>query len=196
MSAVGRIASGIGQAFWNGLRSVVSDIGNLGKTMYNAIVDTINNGLIDPIKNWHFTIGAFGIHHTFQPFGGIPEIPRLALGGLVQGPGTFMMGDNPSGQELALPLDSPKTRELLGHAVSAALGSHAGLNGGTLTLPTDALRDLAAHGPTVAELSAEDRELLHKLAHRPVSVQVDKKQVAWAANDGNLELARRSGGTQ
>ena len=53
-----------------------------------------------------------------------------------------------------------------------------------------------AHGPTVAELSAEDRELLHKLAHRPVSVQVDKKQVAWAANDGNLELARRSGGTQ
>lgn len=193
---IGNIASSLGSSFWNGLKSVVSDIGNLGKSMYNAIVDTINNGLLRPIKNWHFTIGAFGISHTFQPFGGIPTIPRLARGGMTTGPMQAMVGDNQGGNELVMPMEDPRTVGLLRRALSGAVDGMrgrlgAGGPGGGSGGGGEQLR--GSTQPLMAMLSDEDRALLRAVATRPVSVQVSNREVARASNDGNRELARRSG---
>jgi phage-related protein len=96
------VGKNIAGGLWNGLKSIFSSMGSFGKSLYNAVVGSIN-WLIDKIKNWHFTIGAFGIHHTFQPFGGIPDIPMMAKGGVVTRPTLAMIGE--AGAEAVVPLN-------------------------------------------------------------------------------------------
>lgn len=168
-TAIGRFFTNIGASMWNGIKSGLSNIADLGKNLYNAVASTINNGLINPIKNWHFTIGAFGVHHTFEPFGGIPDIPLMAHGGKL-GPGWSIVGD--AGMEAIF--NDPKT----GRADVYSSASSQHMLGNTAQ-------------PGAGGFSAEDRAAIMALANRPVVLRTTTQTIAKASNDGNLELARR-----
>src|SRR5690606_38166221 len=83
---------------WNGIKTFFEGIGNALESTFdgaiNAIIDAMNwmikqvNKIKIDIPEWVPGIGgeSFGIK--------IPEIPRLAEGGLVQGPTLAMVGDN------------------------------------------------------------------------------------------------------
>lgn len=93
---------------------VVDGIGNIFKTIINALISGINkvialpfdtvNGLLNTIRN----IGFLGI----EPFKGlwknnplpVPQIPRLAKGGIVMQPTQAIIGE--AGKEAVLPLEN------------------------------------------------------------------------------------------
>jgi phage-related protein len=156
VSSIGRIGARMGAGLWNGIKGIIGDVGGFGKSLYNAVAQSIN-WLIDKIKNWHFTIGAFGVHHTFKPFGGIPEIPLMAKGGIVNSPTLAMVGE--AGPEAVIPLSKMKdhfggggggrdinvyvhalsTAQEIGQIVKQAL--ELDLNGGgTITVRAGAIR--------------------------------------------------------
>jgi hypothetical protein len=91
----------LGGMLWKGLSSLIKDASGIGKSLYNAVAETINRDLIAKIKDWKFTIGDFGIEHTFVPFGGIPDIPLLAKGGPVEAAKPYIVGER--GPELFIP---------------------------------------------------------------------------------------------
>jgi TP901 family phage tail tape measure protein len=158
-----RMASGM----WGGIRTIISDVGHIGEDIYNAIANTINSGLINPIKNWKFTIGAFGVHHTFQPFGGIPDLPTFAKGGFLQ-EGWNIVGEN--GME-AIFNSGTKQQVMSNPSTTHMLGAKA--------------------QPQPAGLSDQDRQLLWAAVNRPVVLKTSNSTIAKSSNDGNLELARR-----
>jgi hypothetical protein len=130
----GRMASAgrsLLSAWWDGIKSAASGaahfVGNIISSMANAIKNAINDILHLPWRLPDIKIGAFG-HYVHV--GGQTLFPRLREGGMTTGPGIFMMGDNPSGREVALPLDSPHTTRALGKALGAAGAS----GGGNLTV--------------------------------------------------------------
>jgi hypothetical protein len=106
--------SGIGSFFgtiWNGLQDIV-------RGAWNGIVGWIESGvntaigLINGILGGINGVGgAIGIHLNLIPN---VNIPRLATGGITNGPQLAMVGDNPGGREAILPLNSPAARSLLG----------------------------------------------------------------------------------
>lgn len=120
---------GIGVAivgWWNGLWSGISSffasiwtgLGDIVKGAWNGIIGWIEsgvnaaidliNGIISGINN---VGGSVGISLNLIPN---LSIPRLATGGITMGPQLAMVGDNPGGRELILPLDSPAARNMLG----------------------------------------------------------------------------------
>lgn len=102
-----RVGKTIAENMWTGIKGIISFVGDLGKNIYNAVAMSINDGLIRPIKNWKFTIGAFGIHHTFQPFGSMPELPILnADGGIYDKATNAIIGE--AGREVVIPLTRPQ----------------------------------------------------------------------------------------
>lgn len=106
--------SGIGSFFagiWGGLQDIVRGawngiIGWIESGVNNAIA--LINGIIRGVNN---VGGAIGIHLNLIPN---VNIPRLATGGITTGPMLAMIGDNPSGREAVVPLDSPQARGLFG----------------------------------------------------------------------------------
>lgn len=76
---------------------------------------------------------------------GQASIPALATGGMTGGPMTAMIGDNPSGQEVVLPLDSPQTTNALAKAMP-----QGGAGSGTLVIP------LILNGREIAQAVIED----------------------------------------
>lgn len=104
---------------WNGIETftqgIADAIAGLFKGAVNVIIDTFNwlikqlNKIKIDIPDWVPGVGGqtFGIN--------IPTIPRLAKGGLVQGPTLAMVGDNPHANvdpEVVAPLS--KLQEMLG----------------------------------------------------------------------------------
>lgn len=88
---------------WNGVKtifsSIASGLGNIFKTPINFIISVINGFIrgLNRIKipSWVPAVGGKGIS--------IPEIPKLARGGLVSGSTIAMIGE--AGREAVLPLD-------------------------------------------------------------------------------------------
>lgn len=158
VKSIGNIGAKMGSALWHGITHIVGDVGGFGKSLYNAVASSIN-WLIDKIKNWHFTIGAFGLHHTFQPFGGIPEIPLMAKGGIVSRPTLAVIGE--AGPEAVVPLNrmhsfgvgggarstviqvivqgALSTKREIAQAVKSALEQDLN-GGGTMTVRSGAIR--------------------------------------------------------
>lgn len=107
---------------WDGIKSLGSKaidfaaqvIGDIGSGIKNALNDILHL----PWKLPRIKIGAFG-HYVHV--GGQTLFPRLAEGGMTLGEGIFTLGDNPSGREVALPLDSPQTIAALSDALDQAL---------------------------------------------------------------------------
>jgi phage-related protein len=120
-------------SFWNGIKSAASGaahfVGGVVSDMAQGLKNAFNDILNLPWKLPRFKIGAMG-HYVHV--GGQTLFPRMAEGGMTTGPGMFVMGDNPSGHEVALPLDSPRTTKALGKALGAAGAS--GMSGGGLTV--------------------------------------------------------------
>jgi hypothetical protein len=147
----------LARGLWGGLRTIFTDAANIGRDLYNAVAGFINHDLIDPIKNWHFTIGAFGLHHTFQPFGGIPDIPYLATGGMTTGRTLAVIGDNASGNELVMPMDSPRTVDTLAKAMRKAQGNGGGGQGGGKIADTVNIYEAGDPQRTVREVARFQR---------------------------------------
>lgn len=101
------------QAIWQDIENFVgtiwSDIGNTVKTGVNDVISIIN-GMINAIDSIHINIPAITIPGTkigtpAVDLGfNIPDIPKLATGGVVIGPTLAMIGE--SGPEAVLPLSS------------------------------------------------------------------------------------------
>lgn len=106
--------SGIGSffaSFWAGVQDLVRGAWN---GIIGWIEGGVNNavGLINALlRGVNAVGGGFGIHLNLIPN---VSIPRLATGGITNGPQLAMVGDNPGGREAILPLNSPAARELLG----------------------------------------------------------------------------------
>ncbi|WP_082347330.1 phage tail protein [Bacillus sp. FJAT-18017] len=112
-------------SFTNGLADGV-------KTLLNKLIDGINK----PIKSLkNFSVPGFG-----QPFSNLPEIPKLAKGGITNGPTLALIGDNPGGKEVVSPLD--KLQDIIAGAVGNAViqanqGSRSSGTGGDIILQLD-----------------------------------------------------------
>ncbi|WEK53318.1 MAG: hypothetical protein P0Y55_12045 [Candidatus Cohnella colombiensis] len=112
---------------WNGISkffgTIFEGVKNVFKGVINFIIDNLNylirkmNKISVDIPDW-LGGGTFGIN--------ISEIPRLAKGGITDGPMLAMVGDNPGGREVVSPLD-----DLVGivqTAVSSAMQAMGGSN--------------------------------------------------------------------
>lgn len=154
-----------------GIQNAAKGAASFAADIANDIKNGINVSLHLPIKVPSFDTHIPGV----GSIGGFTLLPRLAQGGMTQGAGTFVMGDNPSGQEVALPLDSPATTTALSIALSKAMD-----NGPATQFASGAS-------------TSTDPELISAImaiASRPIIVQVGSKTIAKAANTGNKALAR------
>lgn len=79
LNAGATLLSKLGQ----GLSGAVSGVGDVAKSIVNAVIDGINNVVIDPLKG--IKVGAFGV--DVKPFSSLPDIPHLAKGGPIGGIG-------------------------------------------------------------------------------------------------------------
>lgn len=102
-------ASGI----WGGLTSGVRGALNVLIDAWNRLDFSINVSVPD----WVPGIGGKGFHVNDV----IPDIPRLATGGVTTGPTLAMIGDNKSGREAVIPLDDPNAGIIDYDRLAAAL---------------------------------------------------------------------------
>lgn len=94
------IKDGIASTFRTIVNGLISGINRIIRIPFNAI-----NNMLNKIRN----IGIFNLK-PFQNLWGynpltVPQIPRLAKGGITDGPMLAMVGDNPGGREVVSPLD-------------------------------------------------------------------------------------------
>lgn len=110
---------------WQGVQDIFKGIFDalvgIIKVPLNLIIDAINfvirglNKLSIKIPDW---VPGFG----GQTWGiSIPAIPKLAKGGITNGPTLAMVGDNPGGKEVISPLD--KLQDMIASAVGTAVMS-------------------------------------------------------------------------
>ncbi|WP_148362726.1 hypothetical protein [Bacillus sp. B-jedd] len=100
----------ISSAF-NTIRTSFTDgLTNGVKTLLNKLIDGVNA----PIKN----LKNFSVMGK-KPFSGLPTIPKLAKGGITNGPTLALVGDNPGGKEVVSPLN--KLQDLIAGAVGNAV---------------------------------------------------------------------------
>jgi phage-related protein len=105
----------------NGFPSIFDGLYHAVKTPLNWIIDAVNtlisglNKINIKAPDWVPGLGgkSFGID--------IPKIPKLAKGGITNGPTLAMIGDNPGGQEVVSPLD--KLSDIISSAVGTAVMS-------------------------------------------------------------------------
>ncbi|WP_219350322.1 hypothetical protein, partial [Campylobacter sp. 1] len=107
---------------WNGVKDifggVFSSLYSLVKTPMNWIIDMINT-VIGGLNNISIKIPKWSPIGAGETFGiNIAKIPRLAKGGITNGPTMAMIGDNPGGQEVVSPLSDLK--DMIGSAVGTA----------------------------------------------------------------------------
>ena len=149
INGVGAVIKGIGGFFHDAYTSVKTWIGSLvgfvaglpGKIsravsgMWDGIKDSFKAVINWVIRGWNTLnfkmptinthipgvgkIGGFNI--------GLPQIPELARGGLTDGVTAAILGDNRSGRELVMPMDSPATVSLLAAAMAKAGGGNGGV---------------------------------------------------------------------
>lgn len=80
LSAGKTLISNLGTGLLQGFTDVASGAAGIASAIFHDLVDFVNDHLISPLKNFKFTIGAFGVSHTFQPFGSIPTISAASGG--------------------------------------------------------------------------------------------------------------------
>jgi phage-related protein len=125
---------------WGGIQDVVLRVVGTIKAIAQGMWDGITSGLKAVVNGGihiiNFAIS--GINHLIDiandiPFVDIPhisEIPYLARGGMTTGPMAAIIGDNPNGQEVVLPTDSPRTVAALSAALEKAGARNGGPGGG------------------------------------------------------------------
>lgn len=117
----------------NGFSSAASGAVDLAKTIFNDLIRFVNSDLIDPLKNFKFTISVAGFGHTFQPFGSIPDIPGLVAGGPVPGSGSSAIDSVPilaaPGEYMVNARGYAANRNLV-HAINSGATVNPGAGGG------------------------------------------------------------------
>lgn len=108
-SAFQGIESGISGIFKNTVNSLIDGINNVIYTPFQSINDALHT-----VRDWGIWLPWAGDWYPFQylPEIGIPQIPRLAKGGLVNQPTLAMVGDNPNARndpEVISPLSKLKS---------------------------------------------------------------------------------------
>lgn len=97
--------------------------------MWDGIKDAFKSAINWVIGAWdslHFTIHIPSVNFGLFHLGGgdisfgVPQIPQIATGGMTTGLMAAVIGDNPSGQEVVLPMDSPNTISTLALALKQA----------------------------------------------------------------------------
>lgn len=119
----------IGESILRGLGKGLSAAGNfLGdiRTSLRDIFVDAYNWIINSLEgafNWGLDL----VDRAAGPLINIPEISldylKLAKGGIVTGPTLAMIGDNPSGREAVIPLDSSGNSEQFGTSITFGPGS-------------------------------------------------------------------------
>lgn len=103
-SAAYDVGKGIVDGVKNGISGLIETAGDFAGAIVNALKGIINTQVIDRINS------ALEVKISLGPLGDIsinpPDIPRLARGGITSGPMLALIGDNPSGKEAVIPLDS------------------------------------------------------------------------------------------
>lgn len=107
---IGSSASSIGGAILDGLGKGLSATGGfvtaVGGEIVKAVKAMVNTGVIDPINRaLEFHVGGSILGKDWGVTINPPDIPYLAMGGIVNGPTMAMLGDNASGREMVVPLE-------------------------------------------------------------------------------------------
>jgi len=121
---------GIILGFAGDAANAAAELGNsIAKGLGNAVIDGVNF-VIRQINTFLRKVSSIKIHIPevdiplvgkvgggtvgMPDLGSIEEIGGLAKGGITTGPMLALLGDNPSGREAVIPLDSPQARGALG----------------------------------------------------------------------------------
>ncbi|HET8581773.1 MAG TPA: hypothetical protein VFL65_00865 [Jatrophihabitans sp.] len=134
--------------FWNGLKNVASGIADVAGSIWAGIKKFLNEKFIDKIR--HIGFSKWGV--SFHPFSGLPH---FAHGGMTTGPMAAIMGDNPGGREVALPLNSGRTIA----ALSEALAQAGAAGGGGVTIERGAVAVYDTSGNPVSTASKTVRRI-------------------------------------
>lgn len=97
------LLAGAGRGMWDWITGGLKLAGNAALDAFQKMLNTVIHGLNDALNAVDVAAG------TWVNFPKVPDIhiPRLARGGTVTGgPMLAMIGDNPSGREAVVPLDS------------------------------------------------------------------------------------------
>lgn len=100
------------EGIWDALVGVLKGAVNIIIDAVNFLIRGLNTIKVD-IPSWVPGIGGKNLGIS------IPQIPKLAEGGITNGPMLAMIGDNPGGHEVVSPLDD--LREMLIDAVTSAM---------------------------------------------------------------------------
>lgn len=132
-------------------------VDDVGKRIFNALADFINKHIIDPIRE--VEVSVFGMGAT-TPFEGLPRIPRLAEGAIVDQATLAIIGE--AGREAVVPLDNAAARaRVMGQAGLGGAGLVVNLGGVTVVAPPGADQQWArAVGRTAGEAAAKRLALL------------------------------------
>lgn len=109
------------EGVWDGITAVVKGAINLMIDAVNLLIRGLNKISFD-IPDWVPNIGGNSIGIR------IPTIPKLAKGGITNGPTLAMIGDNPGGREVVSPLEDLK--DMIASAVGTAVMSAMQFNSG------------------------------------------------------------------
>jgi len=91
---------GIFDSLWNKISGIASNIKGAFSGVYDAVKGAFKsaiNGIIDVWNGLEFTMGGWKVgvgplHYTFPQYTlGMPDIPRLATGGIITAPGLFQL---------------------------------------------------------------------------------------------------------
>ena len=107
-------------AMFDGMKKALTAVGgfasDVATSIWNAVVGFINRFLIDPIKNFHVSISLGPFSHKFKPFGSLPEIPKLASGGVVDAATLALIGE---GRHREVVAPEPMLRALIREEIAA-----------------------------------------------------------------------------
>ena len=130
LNAGKNLASGLISGMVSGIKGAAGFTIGLAKDIINAITDFINDNLIDPFNDLlEFTIPIpfFDDIHVNPP--DIPRIEKLAKGGIVQGEQLALLGDNPSGTEMVVPLERAGEFGFGGNGINITVNAGFGADG-------------------------------------------------------------------
>lgn len=115
-------------AIFDGLGHATGVVGDFAKAVVNKVIDGLN-ALIPHKLHIHIPIPMAPDVDINIPL--VPNIPHLAKGGMTNGPMAALIGDNRGGNELVMPMESPRTVRMLAEAIRQAGGGASRAGGDT-----------------------------------------------------------------
>jgi hypothetical protein len=99
----------------DGLSGTVGFVSEVGNAILSALKTMVNIAIIDPINRaLEFDIGGSILGQEFKVHINPPDIPRLAMGGIVTRPTLALIGE--AGPEAVVPLSGPNVPKGVGGA--------------------------------------------------------------------------------